>query len=300
KLGRAEEFERTWLDPNTRTVYFIGKDNIPFHAIILPAMLMASGRPYALPWQIGATEYLLFHEEKFSKSRGVGVWADEALELLPADYWRFALIRMRPETKDTSFSWREFYRVVNDELNDDVGNYIHRVLTFAKRKYGSVPGPGSMEAEDAVFWSDVERLTKRAIEMYSSTRLRAASDAIVELARRGNQYLNARAPWDLVRDRPSEAEAVIYLALNSLRTLALLLYPIMPSSSSKLYSMLGLEGPKPGEMRLAGEISLRPGHELGQPEPLFRKLPEDFPERADELLAEARNRAQAGRPRVAR
>ena len=301
KIGRPEEFEKTWLDPKTRTVYFIGKDNIPFHAIILPAMLMATGEPYPLPWQISATEYLLFQEEKFSKSRGIGVWADEALEILPPDYWRFALIRMRPEAKDTSFNWREFYRIVNTELNDDIGNFIHRVLSFIWKRYdGVVPGPGREDEVDLEFKSSVMELVDKTLKCYEGFKLKSAAETIVEISRKGNQYLNRKAPWDLVKADPEAAEATLHIGANVVRTIALLMYPITPESSTRVYRMLGLEGPKPGELKSARELVIKPGHRISEPKPLFTKLPENFLDRIADIVAEARRKVEAKRPKVAR
>ncbi|MEM4463803.1 MAG: methionine--tRNA ligase, partial [Fervidicoccaceae archaeon] len=186
KNGKGEDFDFWWRDPETRTAFFIGKDNIPFHAIIFPSMLIASGESYPLPWKISATEYLLFQEEKFSKSRGIGVWADEALEILPADYWRFALIRMRPESKDTSFSWVEFYRIINTELNDDIGNLFHRVLSFIWRNYdGVVPSSSYLKDELQEIQPEIATLIERAVDSYERIKLKQASEHILELARLG-------------------------------------------------------------------------------------------------------------------
>ncbi|MEM4823785.1 MAG: methionine--tRNA ligase [Zestosphaera sp.] len=139
KLGKESEWVKYWLDNEAKTAYFIGKDNIPFHAVILPALLMATQEPYVLPTLISATEYLMYEGRKFSKSRRVGVWIDEALKIVDnADYWRYSLIRMRPEDKDTNFKWSEFVRFVNNELNDHIGNFIHRVLTLIHRFFEGV------------------------------------------------------------------------------------------------------------------------------------------------------------------
>ncbi len=295
--GEPEEFNKTWLNPETRTVFFIGKDNIPFHAIIFPAMLMASGDPYPLPWQISATEYLLFQEEKFSKSRGIGVWADEALEILPADYWRFVLIRMRPETKDTSFSWSEMYRIVNTDMNDVIGNYVHRVLSFVWNRYnGVVPGPGRMDEEDKSMVKALKSYTQKTIEYFEKIRLKQALETIIELARRGNQYLNKQAPWDKVRTDPPKADATLYVAVNSVRTLAILLWPVTPEASERILGMLALPAPKPGDYPIAGDLVIEPGHKINKPNPVFRKLPSNFLDKIDEIVEEARRKARLKRP----
>jgi methionyl-tRNA synthetase len=128
--GEPEKWKEYWFDKNAKTLYFIGKDNIPFHTIILPALLLASGEEYNLPWNVSATEFLQFGGEKASKSQRRGIFIDEALQLFPADYWRYYLMATRPETKDSNFSWELFIEKVNSDLNDTFGNFIHRTLTF--------------------------------------------------------------------------------------------------------------------------------------------------------------------------
>ncbi len=298
-IGKPEEFEKWWKNRETRTVYFIGKDNIPFHAIIFPSMIIASGENYPLPWRISATEYLLFKEEKFSKSQGIGVWSDEALIMLPVDYWRFALIRMRPEGKDTNFSWVEFYRIVNTELNDDIGNLMHRILSFLWTRFGgTVPEPGRITEEDSKMIDDIREYAKKTISLFKDIRLRQASETIVKLGRRGNQYLNARAPWDLIKSKPEEASTVMYIGANLVRSLALLLYPITPRASARIFYMLGLEEPRPGDYVKAGELLIKPGHKIRKPEPVFKKLPKDFLDRIDDIVAKAREKAMAARPQI--
>ncbi len=130
--GKPDGWKEYWFDREARTYYFIGKDNIPFHTIILPALLLASGEGYNLPWNVSATEFLQFKGEKASKSQRIGIYIDEALQLFPADYWRYFLMATRPEAKDTNFSWELFTERTNADLNDTFGNFIHRTLTFIR------------------------------------------------------------------------------------------------------------------------------------------------------------------------
>jgi len=303
KRGEPDKWKEYWFDQATKTVYFIGKDNIPFHAIIFPAMLMASGDPYVLPWYISATEYLMYQGEQFSKSRRWGIWIDEALEILPADYWRFALIKMRPETKDTNFTWKDFYRIVNSDMNDDIGNYVHRVLKFIYSRFdATIPEPGPWSREDEEFRDYYLAAPDRVAEHLDNFRLKQALEEVIELARRGNQYLNARAPWDKVKTAPEEAATIMYNAVNSVATLAVLLAPFVPASAEKLWRMLGLEGSvhDKGRWNEAKKLLLAPGHRIGKPEPLFRKLPPDFPEKAEELVKQAREKVMEKRPPLLR
>ncbi|BEP17687.1 methionine--tRNA ligase [Pyrofollis japonicus] len=304
KHGDPDLWKRYWFDKETRTVYFIGKDNIPFHAIIFPAMLMASGEPYVLPWYISATEYLLFEGEQFSKSRRWGIWIDEALELLPADYWRFVLIKIRPETKDTDFTWKELVKIVNKDMNDDIGNFVHRVLKFTESRFkGIVPEPGEYTDIDREYAEYVKSASSRVAEQFEAFRLKQALEETIELARRGNQYLNAKAPWDAIKTNPEDAATTIYIAINAVATLAVLLAPFTPVSAEKLWRMLNLEGSvhqKGIWSKVASTFIVKPGHKIGKPEPLFKKLPADFENKAPKLLEEARRKVMEKRPPLLR
>lgn len=297
-----EEFKRYWKDPETRTVYFIGKDNIPFHAIILPAMLIASGEGYVLPYKISATEYLMFEGEKFSKSRGVGVWIDEALEIAEPDYWRFALMRLRPEERDVNFTWREFYRIVNTELNDDIGNFVHRVLSFIYSRFNArVPPIKELRDEDQEFLNNVRKEFERYKSYMYDTRLKAATEAILSIARAGNAYLNRREPWRLIKQNRDETGSVMALLINVVKGLAVMMAPFTPRASAKLWNMmnLGREIPR-GAMKKAFEVEILEGHTIKKPEPLFRKLPSEFLKKVDRMLKDIRMRVDKSRPRYLR
>ena len=298
RTGDPEAWRKWWFDPETKTIYFIGKDNIPFHAIILPAMFIASGDPYVLPWRISATEYLMYEGQQFSKSRRIGIWIDEALEILPADYWRWALARMRPEARDTNFTWKEFYRIVNSELNDDIGNYVHRVLSLIKRRLdGVVPNPGRLPEEEERLIEETGKAAWRAAEALDEVKIKQATEHVLEVARLGNRYLNERQPWALLKENPEEAKASLYAAAAVAKKLAHLLAPFMPRTAETLWSMLGLEGSvhqAVWDEHLDKPVP--PGTRLGEVKPLFTKLPPDFLDRVDEIIEEARRRALEKRP----
>ena len=298
EVKRNEEglFEYFWKDLNTKVVYFIGKDNIPFHSIILPALLRASGERYPLPYHISATEYLMYEGKKFSKSKRVGIWIDEALKLVPnPDYWRFALMRMRPEERDTNFVWSEFYRIVNNELNDDIGNFAHRVLSFTKRKFG-----GKLNGEvDRKIKETIEELHQKYVEAMFETKLKEATGYLLEMARVGNKYLNEKEPWRLLKEgKREEAENVMYTGLYILRELALHMAPFTPLAAQKLWEMVGEEGNVHELGRLLNEHGKDPKREIGEPEPLFKKLPEEFKdsERVEEMISKIREEVEKERP----
>ncbi|AAY80857.1 methionine--tRNA ligase [Sulfolobus acidocaldarius] len=301
-LGKEEMWKEFWLYNDTKTYYFIGKDNIPFHAVILPAMLMASNEKYNLPSVIAATEYLLYEGQKFSKSRKIGVWIDEADKLMDVEYWRFILIRLRPEEKDTNFTWREALRIVNTELNDDIGNYANRVLSMVKRYYdGVVPSPKEaiFNDEDKNLITLIKESPKRMGELFELGKIKAGSEEILKLARSGNLYLNNRAPWSLVKTNKEEANNVLYISVNSLRTLAIMLYPIMPTYSSNLYQQLGLSNLESETWDSAGSLKIMPGHKIGEIRSLFKKI-EMSPEELMKKLDEIRREVEKERPDLLR
>ena len=287
--GQPERWADFWKDPEARSVFFIGKDNIPFHAILLPALLLASGEGYNLPWDVVSNEFLLWEGEKFSKSRRVGIWIDEALKLFPADYWRFVLVALRPELRDSNFTWEQFLEKVNADLNDTIGNFIHRTLTFIWRYFGGrVPEPGPVGPRDEEALELLRELFGKVTDDLENFRLKSALRSVVELAREGNRYLNEREPWKLVKEKPDEARTVLYAAAQFVKALSVLLAPFVPSSADRLWSMLGLDGSAHEAFWDDALRPLEPGHAIRKPEPLFRKI-----EKGPEELRAALERLRA-------
>jgi methionyl-tRNA synthetase len=274
KIGKPEEWKRFWFDKSTRNVHFIGKDNIPFHTIILPALLMATSDKYVLPWQVSSTEFILYESQKFSKSRRIGVWVDEALEIAAPDYWRFILIAMRPESKDANFTWQEFESLINSGLNDAIGNFINRTLTFIAARYGGdLPNPDALDETDNHLMDEIRQAPIRIGDHFENFRLREALLSIVEIARNGNQYMSSREPWHLLKTDEKKAATTLYVAVQLVYALGILLEPFMPHVSGEILSQLGLEKETlPGMWDKVGVYLIHPGHRIGKPEPLFRKV----------------------------
>lgn len=236
RRGEEERWKEFWYGEEVWQIYTQGKDNIPFHTVILPALLLATGRPFHLPDQISATEYLSWEGgEQFSKTRRIGVFADEALKLLPPVYWRFYLFYNRPETKDAEFSWAEFDKAVNAVLVDNIGNFVHRVLSYVWTKYGgTVPDLPTASEVSA-------RIRETAEEMRSAVArgsLASALRAAVRLGEFGNRFFQARAPW-----QTGDVEAVAS-AVHIAKALAIFLEPFVPMFSREIYALLGLGEPK--------------------------------------------------------
>ncbi len=274
RAGRdSREGLELWKNSNTRVVFFIGKDNIPFHAIILPALLIASGEGYVLPYTISATEYLLYEGKKFSKSQRVGIWIDEALKILDVDYWRFILIYIRPETRDSSFTWSQALELINSILNDTIGNFIHRVLSLIeKRLEGKVPSPDSVKPEDESYLDKARDIFCKVTELYENIKLKEALHETVEIARIGNKFLNERKPWELIKTRPSEAESAMSVGLRMVKMLTFSLYPVIPNSMSRLWKMLGYSDSIEEHVWEEALEPVPPSNEIRNVKPLFSKI----------------------------
>lgn len=264
----SDEWKEFWLNNEALTYYFIGKDNIPFHAVIFPALLMASGEGYNLPHIISATEFLTFEGKKFSKSQRIGIWLDEALKIMDADYWRYALIYLRPEERDTDFSIQAFVELVNSHLNDTLGNFIYRTLHFIKNYYDyKIPKPKEMSKEGEEILKEINRIIKEIEDSFKAVKLRNALNYAMELARLGNRYFNEKKPWELVKK--GSADEVLYLSAKIIAILSVVLSPFIPKKANEIRNMLNLREKIEWE-----EIYQDPfieDHHINEPLIIFRK-----------------------------
>ncbi|MBI2848884.1 MAG: methionine--tRNA ligase [Chloroflexi bacterium] len=272
--GDPEAWRKFWQDP-TKAYYFIGKDNIPFHTIIWPAMLLGYG-DLVLPYDVPANEFLTLEGRQFSTSRNWAVWLDDYLGRYDPDPLRYYLSINMPQTGDADFSWAEFVRRNNDELVATWGNLVHRVLTFNHRHFGKhVPTPKDLDQLD----NDLLRRAEEAHGRVGDKLLHQCSfrEAIREafgLAQATNQYLEERAPWKIIHQDPERAATTVYVALSIINILKVMLYPFLPFSSQKLHHILGFDG----EIRDWTWTLLTPGQKLGTPAVLFIKLDEKVAE----------------------
>jgi methionyl-tRNA synthetase len=293
RTGKPERWREFWFNKSARTLYFVGKDNIPFHTIILPALLLASGEDYVLPWNVSSTEFLQFRGEKASKSRKIGIWIDEALEMFPVDYWRFFLIATRPETKDTDFTWDAFIGKINADLNDTYGNFIHRTLTFVNSKFGGeVPKPEKLDADDEMLLTTVREKVESIADDLEESKLQSAANSLISLSRVGNQYLNEKEPWKLLKTDPARAGTIFYVAVQIVKALSVTSGPFMPGTAQKIWETLGLTGDSAKQRWDEAVAPLEPGHKISKPEPLFHKIDADE-KKLDEMLMSIREKKAA-------
>ncbi len=295
KIGDPDRWERYWKDPETMLLHFIGKDNIVFHTLMFPAMLMGYG-DYVVPENVPANEFLTIEGKKLSTSRGWAVWLHEYLEVFPPDLLRYALAATLPETKDADFSWKEFQLRVNSELADILGNFIHRAITFATREFdGRVPPLVEPDARDLETLEYLRKFPARIGRSYERFRLREAVAETINLARLGNKYFNDAEPWKTLKTDRRACGNTVHVSLQICAALRVLVEPVLPFTSAKLQAMLHVEGvrssapggesDRPVGWDEAGGSLLAAGHFVDPPEILFRKLDDDVIEAQINKLA---------------
>ncbi len=279
--GSPEKWEDFWKDPDSRSYYFIGKDNIPFHSIIWPAMLMGYGG-LNLPYDVPANEFLSLESQKFSTSNNWAVWAPDYLSRYDPDPLRYLLSINMPESSDADFSWAEFVRRNNDELVATYGNLVNRVLSFTYRNFGGkIPEPGPLrEADQGLL--DAARSAMESIDrsLYQC-RFKAAIAQGFSLAQEANRYLDSMAPWKTIKTDRQDAATSLSVCIAVINCLKMALFPFLPFSSQRLHEFLGLDGEVEGEQwdYDRAVAAVRPGADLRAPSPLYTKLD---PQVADE------------------
>ena len=278
--GKGSDWERWWrtdkgADDVTYT-QFMGKDNVPFHTLSFPATILGSGEPWKLVDYIKSFNYLNYEGGQFSTSRGRGVFMDQALEILPADVWRWWLLSHAPESSDAEFTWENFQAAVNKDLSDVLGNFVSRVTKFCRSKFDeTVPSAGEYgPAEHAL----IAELTKR-IRAYESHMeamdVRKSAAELRAIWAAGNEYLQEAAPWSVFKEDPDRAAAQIRLALNLIRLYAVLSAPFIPTTAAKLFvAMNTLDTSWPDDVA-AALGSLEAGHEFVVPDNLFAKITDE-------------------------
>jgi len=262
----TKDWTKFWFGDNVKQIYTMAKDNIPFHTILFPGQLIASGEKYHLPDQIAATEYLNWEGgKKFSKSRNVGIYIDEALKLLPAEYWRFYLLYDRPEGKDANFSWSELDKAVNQVLIADFGNFVNRTITLLHKFYeGKVP-EAELDEEDYNVWDNVSKTEEHVITQLEDGNLREALNEIIKLCKVGNGFLQKREPWKNEEHRAT----TLYVCTQLMKSIAVMFYPFIPTVSEKVWHLLNIN-----EKIVWNEIGekLEAGHAIQKPELIIQKI----------------------------
>ena len=313
--GEPDAWRDWWQNEASRHYYFMGKDNIVFHTVIWPSMLLgyasdgelgAGKGSLQLPYDVVASEFLTMEGKKFATSRGIGIYVSDFLSRYEADQLRYFLAVAGPETQDTDFTWSEFARRNNNELVAAWGNLVHRTLTNVYRHFGEVPHPYELAESDAAVLRSVERGFETVGAEIERVRFKAALNLAMALVREVNQYLSSQAPWAVLEADRERAGTILYVALRCIDNLKILLAPFLPFSSQVLHESLGHEGHIAGPLELqevdeggavhrvltgdydawVGEWApsqIQPGQRIREPAPLFRKL--DVEQVVEEELA---------------
>ena len=269
KKGTPNAWEDYWLNPQTKYVQFIGKDNIPFHAIFFPAMIMGQSRPYKLVDDLVANEFYNLEGKQFSKSEGWTIDLESFFENFTTDQIRYTLAANAPETSDSEFTWKDFQFRCNGELVGKFGNLINRVLVFIQNKCdGIVPARGVLEEVDQTFLDKMHTIISEIHEQYAAYRIRKVATLLMDLAHLGNTYFDQKMPW-----KSDTKNTTLSLCIECIKNLALVSSPIMPDTSQKIWSLLGLNEPKLWSDAL--QLTIAEGSKLPKPTILFKKVEDE-------------------------
>jgi methionyl-tRNA synthetase len=310
--GTPDKWKEWWTkSENVRGYYFVGKDNIPFHTIIWPAMLLGYDENLPLPYDVPANEFLTLEGRKFSKSEHWAVWINDYLKAYDPDPLRYLLSANMPEFADTDFTWKEFVRRNNDELIANWGNLANRVLTFTYKNFDQrVPTPGDLTDADRALIAKSEAAFASVGNALERVRFKEAINLAVDVAREANVYLQVTEPWKTIKVDRTRAATSLYVALRVIDNLKTLFYPFLPFSSNELHRQLGYDGDLLGEIKIEtfhettrshtaavyhpGKHSqkwepsqLKPGQMLREPKALFKKLDEKIAEEEKAKLGKA-------------
>ena len=279
-----EAWERWWRTPaadDVRYVQFMGKDNVPFHTVGFPTTLMGVNQGENAPWklvdELKGFNWLDYYGGRFSTSQGRGVFMDQALELLPADYWRWWIIANAPETSDASFVWEQFQAQVNADLADVLGNFVNRICKFAETRFdGVVPPRGELTEMEARLSLGLNAKLAELTEWLEAREFRKAATALRQIWVLGNGYLTEAAPWTAIKTDRARAETVVNIGLNLVALFARLSSPFIPFACERIAAAIGETSPagwlepEPGSLVLPND--LQAGRTIHAPDLLFRKV----------------------------
>jgi methionyl-tRNA synthetase len=265
---------------NVTYYQFMGKDNVPFHTLSFPATILGSGEPWKLVDYLKSFNYLNYDGGQFSTSRGRGVFMDQALSILPSDYWRWWLLSHAPESADAEFTWENFQASVNKDLADVLGNLVSRVTKFAKAKFGdALPEGGEYGPDEAALIASLGVRIAEYTALMGQMEVRKSAAELRAIWVAGNEYLQAAAPWSVIKTDPDRAAAMVRLGLNLIRVYGILSAPFIPDAAQKMMEAIGSDDwTWPSDISAAMR-HLPPGHAFTVPENLFNKITDE--ERAD-------------------
>ena len=278
--GKGSDWERWWrTDKGAQDVtytQFMGKDNVPFHTLSFPATILGSGEPWKLVDYIKSFNYLNYDGGQFSTSRGRGVFMDQALEILPADYWRWWLLSNAPESSDAEFTWDLFQANTNKDLADVLGNFVSRVTKFCRSKFGeTVPEGGAWGGQEEALIQELDNRLRAYEGFMESMEVRKAAAELRAIWVAGNEYLQSAAPWSTFKENPQQAGVQTRLALNLIRFYAVVSSPFIPDAAATMMSAMKTQDASWPQDVKAALGALPAGHAFEVPEVTFRKITDD-------------------------
>lgn len=273
KQGKTSVWENWWKNKNAKHYYFLAKDNIPFHSLIWPSILIGYDSKLNLPYDIPANEYLRLKGEQFSKSRGLAVWVPDIIANFDVDAVRYYLSINMPEHKDTNWTWEDFVTKNNNELVGAYGNFVHRVFTFTAKNFGEIPKKGKFDKLDKMAHKKIEETYKKVGDFIDSCNFKKGLRTAMDLAQFGNYYFDQKQPWILVKTNKEKCTTTVYICLRIVKALAIFLAPFLPFSSEVTWRLLGYNKSVHSQRwEHALEDNLNEGTVLVRPQPLFKKL----------------------------
>ncbi|HNZ33443.1 MAG TPA: methionine--tRNA ligase [Candidatus Cloacimonas sp.] len=240
KIGQPEKWKEYWLNPETRLIHFIGKDNIIFHSLIWPAMLMGQDKKYCLPYDIPANEFMNLEGEKISTSKNWAIWVDEFLQDFEGEYLRYYLAVNAPEKQDSDFCFKDFQSKINTDLNNTLGNLANRVFAFANKNFEGKITACSLSKSAKLIIDEADAILKEIEECYLDYQVKKNTRLIMDIARLGNRYFDENKPWAILKENREAVNETLYVCANLLAKISVALFPILPSSMLKLREMMGL------------------------------------------------------------
>ncbi|WP_415947424.1 methionine--tRNA ligase [Streptomyces sp. KLOTTS4A1] len=242
--GGARDWKSWWYGAeDVHYTQFMGKDNVPFHSVMFPATELGTREPWTMVHQLKGFNWLNYYGGKFSTSQKRGVFTGQALEILPADYWRYFMIANAPESDDSSFTWEHFAATVNKDLADTLGNFVNRVLSFSRKRFGDdVPEGGAPGEAEAKLGEEIASLLAEYETQMEALQFRKAAAALRALWSAGNSYLEEKAPWLEIKTNPEGAALTLRTAMNLIHLYSVVSEPFIPSSAAAMRSAFALPG----------------------------------------------------------
>ena len=271
-IREQNKWEEWWKNKDSKHYYFLAKDNIPFHSLIWPSILMGYNENLELPYDIPANEYLRLKGEQFSKSRQTAVWVPDILQKFDVDPVRYYISINMPENKDTNWMWDDFVSKNNDELVGAYGNFIHRVITFTHKNFGKIPEQGKLDDLDKKALKKIEETLKEVDKSLENCNFKKGLRAAMNLAKYGNFYFDQKQPWTLVKNDKEYCATVLHICFKIVNALAVMMAPYLPFSSEKIWNILGHDGSIHKAKWNQALEELKVETSLEKPQPLFKKL----------------------------